>query len=177
MTLVDLSQGMLDASRTLNPECEHIQGDMRTVRLNREFDTVFIHDAILYMTSENDLRKAIETAFIHCRAGGCALFAPDFTKENFKPSSSCGGHDDGIRGMRYLEWNIAPDPEDCEFTTYFTYILREEDGTIRFETDEHTLGIFPRELWLQIIRDAGFEVEAIPDKWEREIFVGKKGKY
>lgn len=33
MTLVDLSPHMLDASRTLNPECEHIEGDMRTMRL------------------------------------------------------------------------------------------------------------------------------------------------
>src|ERR1043166_358939 len=30
MTLVDLSEGMLDLSRRLNPECEHICGDMKT---------------------------------------------------------------------------------------------------------------------------------------------------
>ncbi len=35
MTLVDLSEEMLAVSRQLNPECEHIQGDMRTVRLGR----------------------------------------------------------------------------------------------------------------------------------------------
>src|SRR6266700_8109894 len=32
-TLTDLSPQMLELSRHLNPECEHIQGDMRTVRL------------------------------------------------------------------------------------------------------------------------------------------------
>ena len=32
MTLVDLSPGMLKVSRELNPECEHVQVDMRTVR-------------------------------------------------------------------------------------------------------------------------------------------------
>ena len=30
MALVDPSPGMLDVSRALNPECEHVQGDMRT---------------------------------------------------------------------------------------------------------------------------------------------------
>ena len=35
MTLVDLSDEMLAVSRQLNPECEHHQGDMRTVRLGR----------------------------------------------------------------------------------------------------------------------------------------------
>ena len=38
MTLTDLSPAMLDVSRTINPECEHIQGDMRTLRLGRTFD-------------------------------------------------------------------------------------------------------------------------------------------
>src|SRR5947199_313515 len=55
MTLVDLSAGMLDMSRRLNPECEHHQGDMRTVRLGRTFDAVFVHDAVDYMLTEDDL--------------------------------------------------------------------------------------------------------------------------
>ncbi len=28
----------------------------------RQFDAVFVHDAICYMATESDLRKAIETA-------------------------------------------------------------------------------------------------------------------
>ena len=77
MTLVDLSEDMLAVSRRLNPECEHLQGDMRTVRLGRTFDAVFVHDAVDYMTTEADLRRAIETAFAHCRPGGIAVFVPD----------------------------------------------------------------------------------------------------
>ena len=42
MMLVDLSEDMLAVSRELNPECEHRQGDMRTVRLGRMFDAVFV---------------------------------------------------------------------------------------------------------------------------------------
>src|SRR2546422_366442 len=64
MTLVDIAQGMLDLSLTLNPECEHLMGDMRTVRLGRLFDAVFVHDAVMYMTTEEELRRSIETAFI-----------------------------------------------------------------------------------------------------------------
>src|SRR4051812_24109915 len=48
LTLTDLSADMLDVSRTINPECEHIAGDMRTLRLDRTFDAVLIHDAICY---------------------------------------------------------------------------------------------------------------------------------
>src|SRR5688500_16495829 len=35
MTLTDLSEQMLELSRTINPECEHIAGDMRELRLGR----------------------------------------------------------------------------------------------------------------------------------------------
>ena len=56
LTLVDLSPKMLKISQQLNPECEHIQGDMREIRLDRLFDAVFIHDAIMYMSSEADLQ-------------------------------------------------------------------------------------------------------------------------
>ncbi len=46
LTLVDLSPDMLGVSRGLNPECEHVVGDMRSLRLGLAFDCVLIHDAI-----------------------------------------------------------------------------------------------------------------------------------
>ncbi len=111
MTLVDLSEEMLDVSRRLNPECDHRMGDMRSVRLGRGFDCVFVHDAIDYMTTEADLRQAIETAFVHCRPGGVAVFGPDHTKETFEEPTDHGGSDgDGGRGVRYLEWSWDPNP-------------------------------------------------------------------
>lgn len=94
MTLVDLSEDMLAVSRALNPDCVHVRGDMRTVRLGRAFDAVFVHDAIDYMLDESDLRAVMETAYLHCRPGGCAVFVPDHTRENFAESSQHGGHDE-----------------------------------------------------------------------------------
>ena len=63
MTLSDLSPAMLDLSRTINPECEHVQGDMRTLRLGRVFDAIFVEDAVMYLTSEADLQAMLETAY------------------------------------------------------------------------------------------------------------------
>ena len=34
MTLTDIAPGMLAMSESINPECEHIVGDMRTLRLD-----------------------------------------------------------------------------------------------------------------------------------------------
>src|SRR5918992_1861741 len=110
MTLTDLSPDMLAVSRRINPDCEHIEGDMRTLRLDRDFDAVFVHDAIDYITTLPALRAVMETAFIHCRPGGVALFAPDVVRETFASSSDHGGHDGDGRGLRYLGWAWDPDP-------------------------------------------------------------------
>jgi SAM-dependent methyltransferase len=181
MTLTDLSPGMLELSRSINPECEHIQGDMRTLRLGREFDAVFVHDAVVYMTTEEDLRAAIETAFVHCRIGGAALFAPDHVREKFTPGTDHGGHDgnDG-RGLRYLEWTWDPDPSDDTYTVDFAYLLREADGSVRVEQDRHVEGVFTRDTWLRLLADAGFEARAMLfdhselDPGSYEVFVAVK---
>src|SRR6476659_6543411 len=131
MTLVDLSDGMLAASRRLNPECDHHQGDMRSVRLGRTFDAVFVHDAVDYMVTEDDLDRAVETAFVHCRPGGVAVFIPDHIAETFVPETDHGGHDgaDG-RAVRFLDWSWDTDPSDTSIATEYAFLLRRADGTI-----------------------------------------------
>ena len=128
MTLVDPSPGMLAVSRVLNPDLEHVEGDMRTVRLGRQFDAVFIHDAVVYMTSEADVRRAIETARVHCRPGGAVLFAPDHVRETFRPSTDHGGHDGPERALRYLEWTWDPDPTDNTYTVDYSYHASRRPG-------------------------------------------------
>jgi SAM-dependent methyltransferase len=162
LTLVDLSDGMLEVSRALNPECEHVQGDMRTVRLGRVFDAVFVHDAVNYMTSEEELRQAVETAAVHCRPGGVALFAPDHLRENFRTGTDYGGHDGDGRAARFLEWTWDPDPLDTTYTVDYAYLLREADGSVRVEHDRHVEGLFPRATWLGLLEEAGFQARAVP---------------
>ena len=180
LTLTDVSPQMLALSRTINPELEHIEGDMRTLRLGREFDAVFVHDALDYMTSEDDVRAAIETAYVHCRTGGAALLAPDHVRENFRTSTMHGGHDgeDG-RALRYVDWSYDPDPSDTTCVTDFAYLLREADGTVRVEHDRHVCGLFARDDWLRWLREAGFEPHVLPHahsevEAEAELFVARK---
>jgi len=164
MTLVDLAPNMLEVSRNLNPQCEHIQGDMRTVRLGRQFDVVFIHDAIMYMKSEEDLRQAIATAYYHSKPGGVALFTPDWTKETFQPGASHGGHDSEDRSMRYLEWNYDPDPTDNQYVSHMVYLLRKSKDDVQCIYDRHDLGLFGFDDWMRIIGETGFNARSVPFK-------------
>jgi SAM-dependent methyltransferase len=159
LTLVDLSPQMLQVSRALNPECSHRVGDMRSVRLGRLFDAVFVHDAVSYLTTAADLYRAIETAFAHCRPGGASLLAPDWFRETFRPGVSTGGHDKGNRSLRYLEWRYDPDPGDTTVETDFAFLLRTGPGPAQVVHDHHTTGLFEREAWLDLCREAGFQPE------------------
>jgi len=157
MTLVDRSPGMLDVSRRLNPECEHVEGDMRDVRLGRAFDAVFVHDAIACVTTRADLSRVFETAFAHCRPAAPALFVPDYVAETFEPGTECGGHDGGDRGVRWLGWCWDPDPDDETYVTDYSYLFREPDGSIHVEADRHVEGLFAQGVWTELLSRAGFD--------------------
>ncbi len=160
-TLSDLSPGMLEASRRINPECEHVLGDMRTLRLGRQFDALFVHDAVMYMNTESELRRAIDTAFLHCRPGGAALFAPDWVKETFRPGTDHGGTDGDGRALRYLEWSWDPDPHDTTYVVDYVYVLRERGLDVRTVHDRHVEGLFSRETWTTLLEESGFRVRNV----------------
>ena len=180
MTLVDLSEEMLTVSRQLNPDCDHLRGDMRTLRLGRSFDAVFVHDAIDYMITEADLRQAATTAYEHCRPGGVAVLVPDNIAENFEPGTDYGGDDapDG-RGARYLSWSSDPDPTDTRIRADYAFLLRKTDGSVEVVHDTHEFGLFPRGIWLRVLTDAGFRTRLVAEvttenRPPREFFVGTR---
>lgn len=174
VTLTDLSPDMLAVSRAINPECEHVAGDMRTLRLGRTFNVIFIHDAIDYMTTLPALTEAIATAFIHCKPGGMALFVPDHVRETFEPDTDHGGHDSEDRSLRYLEWTYDPDPHDTIYTTDYVYLLREGTQPTRVEHDQHICGLFGRAEWLEILRTIGWAPQVLHDAYGRHIFLARK---
>jgi SAM-dependent methyltransferase len=160
LTLVDLSEQMLDVSRKINPHCRHVHGDMRTVRLGELFDGVLVHDAIDYLTTQRDLRLVIDTALAHCRPGGVAVFAPDHTAETFRAGTGAGGgSEDGGRQASFRERTSDPDPADDWILAEYEFTLREAGGRVRVVRESHRLGSFRRETWLRLLADAGFSAK------------------
>ena len=160
-TGVDLSPEMLEHSRRLNPDVEHHVGDMRTVRLEKVFDAVLIHDAVSYMLTEDDLRAAFATAGAHLRPGGLFLVAPDLVAESFEegkvlhwdipPPSGPGAPE-----VKVEERLTDPDPTDTTIESWITYTINDSGGR-RVETDLHVTGLFPRATWVSLMEEAGFE--------------------
>ncbi len=180
MTLTDLSPEMLAMSKKQNPECEHVVGDMRSLRLNKTFDGVFIHDAIMYMLTAEDLRATLETAALHIKPGGLLVIAPDCIKETFKESTDYEGHDAGDRGARYIQWVSDSDPNDTVFNYDFIIALKE-NGQLRTVVDRQVCGVFARTTWLTLLEKAGFTAKVMKDistegeaNERTEVFVGVK---
>jgi len=160
VTLVDISEQMLTVSRELNPECVHLKGDMRTVRLGRSFDAVLVHDAVDYVISEADLLRVAETAFAHCRPGGIAVFAPDYVADTFAPGVGGGGGSDASgRQASFREQTSDLDPDDQCIEVDYEFVLRDADNRVQVVREVHRLGAFRRQTWLAVLAAAGFEPE------------------
>lgn len=180
MTLTDVSPEMLDVSAKLNPDCEHVAGDMRSLDLGRSFDVVFAHDAVDYMTTEPDLEAALATAYRHLEPDGLAVFVPDHVKERYSPGTECGGTDgrDG-RALRYLEWTAEVAPNETQGVTHYAFLVREANGAVRCLHEQHEFGLFPQATWVRWFERCGFTVEVVEentddDRVPRLIFIGRK---
>ena len=168
ITSVDLSAAMLENARKINPEIKYYTGDMRTVRLDKLFDAVVIHDAINYMLTPDDLRAAFETAYLHLKKGGLIVTYAEEWPEHFKQNRVRSQVEvrDNIE-ITFIENYYDPDPDDTTYEGTFIYLIRK-DSILQIETDHHVLGIFPLETWRRKMKEVGFEV--IEDKFTHSEF-------
>ena len=119
VTGADPAENMLNLASELNPEVAYVQGDMRTLRLDRRFDAVTVFDSIDYMCTPEELRQAFDTAFAHLKPGGVFLTSPDELTETVQQDTTqldCGGNAE--TAVRVIENWYYPNPQDttCEMT-------------------------------------------------------------
>ena len=152
VTGVDLSLGMLNKARVTHPDIKYLEGDMRTLRLNRQFDAVVIPDSIDYMDSLDDLRQAIQSAVAHLKTSGVLLVVAK-TEETFQNNNfAYTGEKDGVH-VTLLENNYIDPFRPNTYEATFVYIIRQH-GELTIRTDHHVLGLFSQATWGQVFNDA-----------------------
>ena len=157
VVLSDLSPEMIEQSQQHNPTREHVVGDMRSMRLNRTFDAVVIQDAVMYLTSPEDLLATFITAAEHLKTGGVLLILPDVVKETFQEGSISGGTF-GSPAAQLLEWHWDPNPDDDTFQVDMCLMIRNENGEIETIHEQHKMGLFDRSTLCRLMREAGFQL-------------------
>ena len=165
VTGVDLSVGMLDHARGLNPEVEYSQGDIRDIRLNRTFAAVLLHDAVAYMTTPTDLRAAYATAAAHLAPGGVLVTLPEELRSRFAQHHvQSETHTRGDRSVTTVLVDFDPDPSDTSSETTFVFLIREAGKPLQVETDTHVVGLYELDEVLGALREVGFD--PVAERWE-----------
>ena len=156
VTGIDISLAMLNNARKLNPGVEYIQGDMRSVRLGRQFDSVIIADSIMYMLTEDDMLAAFKTAFEHLKPGGAMCTYIEELPNNFKQTTTVNEtRKKGSTEITLIEHKWDPDKNDTTFEFLFIYIIKEGQD-VGVEMDRHTCGLFFLNDWKRFLKETGF---------------------
>lgn len=184
ITGVDISPGMLNKARAAHPDIEYIEGDMRNLRLNRNFDIVAIPDSIDYMVSLDELQQAIRTAAAHLNSGGVLLVVAK-TQETFQNNNfAYTGEKDGVH-ITVLENNYINPFLPNTYEATLIYLIRQQ-GKLTIHKDHHLLGLFSQATWEKVFKDANFslQITSINGIYDRyilgdgnyplTIFLGKK---
>lgn len=88
---LDLSPELLEISRQRNPEVTHHLADMRTFELDARFDVITcLFSSIGYMTTVDDLHRAIERMAAHLVPGGLLIVEPWLTPDAWRPNTVHG---------------------------------------------------------------------------------------
>ncbi len=184
ITGVDISNGMLNKAKVSNPEIEYIEGDMRTIRLNRQFDCVVIPDSIDYMVSLDDLKQAVKTSAIHLKPGGVLLIVCN-TEETFQNNNFAYTGQKEDTHVTLLENNFINPYVPNTYEITMVYLIRQK-GKLTKYIEESVAGLFSQATWDDVLSNSGFIMEkrnldGIYDNYllgEREypltIFIGKK---
>lgn len=175
VTGVDISAGMLDVARSLNPEVVYHHGDMRTVQLDERFDAVAIPDSIGYMTTQDDIRKTLQTAYRHLKPGGLLLIVThlkeEFTENNFVYTGS-----EGDLEITVFENNYIPNTKGDIYEATIIYLIRLA-GRLEIHNECHVIGLFTQAVWHGLLKESGFTVQQqkIEDRYKR--YVMGEGEY
>ncbi len=157
VTGVDISTGMLDRARAANSDVEYIQGDMRSIRLERQFDVVAIPDSIDYMASLSDLTTAIQTAAAHLKTNGVFLVVAN-VKERFHDSNfAYTAERDGVH-VTVFENNYTDPLRSNTYEATLVYLIRQH-SQLTIHTDRHLLGLFSEQTWHQAFVDARLSMQ------------------
>ena len=182
VTGVDVSAAMLELARRLNPEVDYHLGDMRTVRLEKTFDSVIIGDSSNYMLTREDLLAAFRTAFVHLRPGGILLTMAEETSDSFQQDKTlCSTHVQGDVEVTFVQNYYDPDPRDTTYEVTLLFLVRRH-GQLAIGVDRHKLGLFGLDTWREILGEAGFTVKQAELRvWDVEeriypVLVGTKAR-
>jgi SAM-dependent methyltransferase len=153
---IELSPVMAQAARTKNAGVEVHGDDMRTFRLDRRFDAVVcLFSSIGYMTSLEDLVRAIGNMSEHLAEGGVLLIERWFAPEQWGGGlvrAESGWNDDLAVARVSRSWREGP---HSVFDLH--YVIADREGSWEF-VERHRMGLYTEQQYREAFVRAGCAV-------------------
>ena len=124
------------------------------------FDAALIHDSINYMLTKRDLKAAFKTGFAHLKPGGVLYTAVEVYGKLKQNKISFSTHKKKNIEITFVEHSYDPNPRDTTYQSTFIYLIRR-NKKLRIATDRHMGGIFPLDIWLEVVKKVGFKVKKL----------------
>lgn len=175
VTGIDISEKMLEIAGKRNPEVDYHHGDMRTIKLGEKFDAVILPESIGYMTTTEDLKKAIITANNHLKPGGVLLICANI-KESFKSNNFVYTGKKGDIEITIFENNYIHSNKDSIYEATIIYLIRDK-GKLETYTDVHILGLFAKKTWYSILKGEGFKIKETKEEHLYDKYMLEEGEY
>jgi SAM-dependent methyltransferase len=171
---VDLDPEMVRLARErLGADVPLHVGDMVDFDLSRSFDVVTcLFSSIAYTVDEDRLRNAVANMARHASPGGLVMVEPWFY-----PDAWGAGHVSANlvdeEDLKVARMSVSP-PLSDPLTMTFHYLVATPEGVESF-TEDHEVGMFRHEQYVDAFRAAGLDVDHDPEGLEgRGLFVGRR---
>jgi SAM-dependent methyltransferase len=152
---LDLDPGMLAVARQKLPQVTFHEGDMVAFDLKRSFDVVTcLFSSIGYMRTLEGLRQAVANMARHVTPGGLLLVEPWFSAEDFREGSLHSLFIDQPE-LKIARLNLSRVDRGVSIID-FHYLVGTPAG-IEFFREQHQLGLFRRDQYVDAFEAAGLE--------------------
>lgn len=166
---VDLSSQMLAELKGLLPQFETLQSDMTSLRLNREFDLVTVHDSFCYLNDLEQVGALFQAVRVHLKPEGLSLVKLDALADDFEGPYrylTTFEEDDVEVTLTHYEWDPTPDDGWLEVIYLF---LHREGSRVETREERHRLGLFSQRQLLRSAADNGLIGSFHPvERWDEE---------
>lgn len=155
VTGLDLELGLLAIARKRLPSMHFYHGDMRDFNLRQQFDVVTcLFSSIGYVRSERALRQTLATFFRHTKPGGVMI-----VEGWLRPGEFISGRlgslfvDEPELKIARIVHSLA----DGDLSImHMHHLVGTPDEIIQF-TEDHEMGLFTKEQYLDAVSAAGYE--------------------
>ena len=166
ITLIDSSPEMLVEAQRRNPNAKTILGDMTTIALNKQFDVVLLHDAVMYLSDRDAVQKTLEVMKRHCSFEGVVLIIPDCCRETFEERVLTAQCHTERASIHLTEWHWDPCEEDDLVSVEFSVLLREKNGQkVQSHHETHSMLVLSLGEWMSLFMENSWQQDFPSMPW------------